>query len=515
MATKPTQTITVRATNANYVGGPPALQGTATKIEPVGGVADGWQGDQKPPAQWENYLNYPRDLWTVWVEQGSFVKLLNPHIIEANADGTIFASAADFGDTSSDDEGLKVRPNNGSGETGILCEVQYDKPGGIFRGSSVDPGARPLIAEQDAASGVAFEAKGLDNSGAILATSFGFSTVIQATAQSDGGKGMIVTGRQNVISGSGNEIKNIGPGINLKVGYQGASNIGGLGIDVKGGDGDGSVAGGDGVRAIGGINGGNGPGTGLRASSDAPEGSAIIATNLAVTASGNVINTQGAVRAVPILATQSGGKMPAGVFQTTSVAVDISAPIRLVPQAFNLLAEGVQNGSMWFYEDSAEYRPRFHGATSQWFSYSTDPSCFAFVDNVDDDTSGVATTETDISGASAIQFVSQGIPIGTGDVRIRVNFRIKKDDATIPADDYQMIINDVTAGDITIFTIIGSMAKGEGGDDIFTEHTREFRYTLPAAGQRVFKFRHQKLTGANGSIAMEGLNVVIEPYQRM
>ena len=86
MATKPTLTFVdrIRAQDVVYTNGPVPLQGTVTKLPPPGWavpavgnqIQEGFKADQKPPAQWQNFLDNRSDVWGEWLELGTSAALI-------------------------------------------------------------------------------------------------------------------------------------------------------------------------------------------------------------------------------------------------------------------------------------------------------------------------------------------------------------------------------------------------------------------------------------------------------
>lgn len=83
---KPVSSPTPWATNTNYSGGPAI--GTPTKVGVPSSVQqNGWEPDQKPPAQWENDWHNEIYLWCLWVYAGVATAAETAHIIETDANG--------------------------------------------------------------------------------------------------------------------------------------------------------------------------------------------------------------------------------------------------------------------------------------------------------------------------------------------------------------------------------------------------------------------------------------------
>ncbi len=87
MATKPTFVFTW-ASDALYTNGPALLVGTPTKISPSAAkLAEGWNADEVPPAQWQNFILNDYSGWVVWVNAASPIATADTHLVETDAQG--------------------------------------------------------------------------------------------------------------------------------------------------------------------------------------------------------------------------------------------------------------------------------------------------------------------------------------------------------------------------------------------------------------------------------------------
>ncbi len=92
MPTKPLIGLYLWASDINYSTGPAPLIGTATKITPPLAESDeGWNADQKPPAQWENFSVNLITQWTEWLRLGVNTAAADAHVVETDSAGTISA----------------------------------------------------------------------------------------------------------------------------------------------------------------------------------------------------------------------------------------------------------------------------------------------------------------------------------------------------------------------------------------------------------------------------------------
>lgn len=89
MPTKPALGAFLWSSDLNYTTGPAPLIGTATKITPPASESDeGWNADQIPPAQWENFRSNYTTQWTSdWVRLGTSVADADAHIVETDSAG--------------------------------------------------------------------------------------------------------------------------------------------------------------------------------------------------------------------------------------------------------------------------------------------------------------------------------------------------------------------------------------------------------------------------------------------
>lgn len=128
MAVRPTIPIDIRASQANYTTGDPALIGTPTKIARSGAdVTEGYKVDTAASpapvfAQNVNYEDNRNDQWLFWVTQGSDSPTADAHIVETNTGGFINVRGAQITEvsisTNGTDRGITI--NAFSGSTGIL-----------------------------------------------------------------------------------------------------------------------------------------------------------------------------------------------------------------------------------------------------------------------------------------------------------------------------------------------------------------------------------------------------------
>jgi hypothetical protein len=113
MATRPSITVNVRASDATYTTGDPALITTATKIARAGAdIAEGYKVDtlvspQAVFAQNKNFEDNRNDQWVEWVSFGSNAAGGDAHIVETDSGGDINVVGVNCSD-------VRVTPNTGT-----------------------------------------------------------------------------------------------------------------------------------------------------------------------------------------------------------------------------------------------------------------------------------------------------------------------------------------------------------------------------------------------------------------
>lgn len=113
MATRPSITVNVRASQANYTTGPAVLIGTATKITRAGAdITEGYKvdsplGTSPVSAQETNFEDNRNDQWVLWVSEGSSAAGGDTHIVETDSSGDINVVGVNS-------ENIRVTPNTGN-----------------------------------------------------------------------------------------------------------------------------------------------------------------------------------------------------------------------------------------------------------------------------------------------------------------------------------------------------------------------------------------------------------------
>jgi len=339
MAIKPTVSIIVRASDDNYTTGPAALIGTPTKVPaPAPETAEGWKADQKPPAQWFNNYDNPRDLYTKWVEEGTWDHLTTAHIKEADSSGLTKFSASEHGNTASDNESLTVRPNNGTNETGLYALVAYSKPAGIFESINSDVSAL-VVRGTDGTDGVVgilrvespeFGPRAFH----VEAQQFSATKYAARINQTGSSTGLYVTGG----NASEAQIENGSPALIAVGGTDDSSKNGGFAAQFLGQSGDITS------RIVD-----------VRMLTGSTSGAGIYVTTAGFMTGIIVEDGSGRDTCMRLISKDSGG-------------ADKSAPLILQPQTHTLSGSAVDDGAIWIQEDDAggqsQFRPRLHGGES-------------------------------------------------------------------------------------------------------------------------------------------------------
>lgn len=149
------------ATNAVYAGGP--FVGQPTKVAvPAGVIADGWQPDQKPPAEYQNQWQSDVAAWLQWVLDGSSSGGLTAHIVETNGSGVASIARAVLGGTTLAAPALTATSNTG----GAAAIVGEDTTGALGV-QGIGSGASAGVRGENTGTGCAVEgvALGTDNDG--------------------------------------------------------------------------------------------------------------------------------------------------------------------------------------------------------------------------------------------------------------------------------------------------------------------------------------------------------------
>ncbi len=165
MATRPSITVNVRASAANYTTGDPALITTATKIARSGAdISEGYKVDtvaspQAVFAQNKNFEDNRNDQWVEWVSLGSSQDDSDTHIVETDSSGDINVLGVNCEDvqvvTDGTTNGITITANSSSKGINLLRDA-----------SNTDNGI--LVTSQDGATGVAVEIDVSGNSTGLL-----------------------------------------------------------------------------------------------------------------------------------------------------------------------------------------------------------------------------------------------------------------------------------------------------------------------------------------------------------
>ncbi len=136
--TKPAITPVIWATDANYTTGPAVLIGTPNKISlSAADLAEGWNGNEIPPAQWTNWLLNHVTQWTNYVALSSATADIDDTIVQRNTDGRVALAALTLGGTTSADYPLDIQEtNSGNSERAINVELTTDAHAAYLTGDS-------------------------------------------------------------------------------------------------------------------------------------------------------------------------------------------------------------------------------------------------------------------------------------------------------------------------------------------------------------------------------------------
>lgn len=496
MATKPTISFVnlIHSQDDNYTTGPPELLGSLTKIAPPDAeLREGWNADQKPPAQFENFLGNRQDQYCAWVELGSISADLNAHIIEANFEGTVRIASIRAGDTGHASHGIFVRPNSGEGEAGIFAQNQYTKPAGIFETNNLTETALIVRAPPAVIGGIG------GNPGI-------FRVETGDTGVSTGPPGLHIQA-ETAVDVPAMRINQTGRGFGLLInggdGDPGNTQTGSAAIEATSGVDAGGESGGPAGRFIGAAGYTLSGSAVLLVESDDATPSLGVEVKASDTMTGlQIFHTGGLAPCVRLRGFDAGG-------------ADRSAPLVLVPQTFSLGGVNVEDGAMWHEQSSfaggKQIHPRFHGDDSSWYHWGRNPMCAIFKENKTLITGPGTGAFFDIL-TNAI-FPLSLIPIDTGDVIISVFFDVQRtaNGSDIEANagaTFEVI--DVTATNDVIFVTTVDLHPTTGGDEdrLKVYFSAKFKYTLPAPGQREFKMQIQRGNSPGGTSSITVTSIV-------
>jgi hypothetical protein len=484
---RPTISIgTARANLAQYTTGPAVLIGTDTKIAaPALQTDNGWQADQKPPAQWENNYNYPRDLWTLWVEAGSFNALLLDHIVETDVNGQTNIAGIVAGGTVGAFDGIQCRPNNNiASNAGINAIADFGKPGGKFQ-TAVD-GLSAMEVRQVGVAG--FFGAAID----ILCVGEGFMAI-----DSEASGGFLPSAKFVNLGLAGSGIRGEGGPANPLALLDGGSGVIGIG-----GDADGGFPGGAGIQGRAGD----------------PDGPAILAENLFANGAGVCVSVEAANRVVGLEIDQTGGRSTAARLRASEVGIDAAAPLVLVPQTFEPGNEGLEAGNVWIERQDigigTQYKPRFEGRDFNDFAWTRGPHCHLYAE-VGSVTGPLSDAAFDVVASAS--FDDEMAPFKAGTVIVKLYGIVGRTSvgADIDATSGAVLqVDDLTAVSMIYLDNVDLFPKNLGSDENTLRHEfyRSFEYTLPAGGSRSFKvLAARKLGSVSGSITIGRFRLEIVP----
>lgn len=165
MATRPSITVNVRASQTLYTTGPGALIGSATKIARAGAdITEGFKVDSPlgtfpVNAQEKNFEDNRNDQWVEWVSFGSSQNDSDTHIVETDSSGDINVLGVNCEDvqvvTDGISNGIAITASSSSKGINILRDA-----------SNTDNGI--LVTSNDGATGVAVQIDVTGNSTGLL-----------------------------------------------------------------------------------------------------------------------------------------------------------------------------------------------------------------------------------------------------------------------------------------------------------------------------------------------------------
>lgn len=454
--------VVIWASDVNYSTGPLLLQGTATKIaRGAAQYAEGWVGDEVPPAQEVNDTLSKVTTWAKWAGEGSFAGAEDDHIVETNSDGeTSLARLSILGHTTIGGASLDVV--------------------GSVSGTAVS-----------------------------LANTNGNFTVTVTNNSS-------LAGLRSTQTGTGPALEGIALGTNND-GVQGSGTGTGVGVvgdggaTGHGGEFTGGASAGHGVVGIGGAI----ASAGVRGEAEASAGSFAvegIATHIdqatiigrtfgGATSSAKAIHGLAGNDAIGVHGDAADGY---GVVAESDTTTPKRAAFRLVPQDANPTT--ALNGDVFFKD--TENRPRFR-ADGNWREYWSSISGYTHGHGADA-TGGRnnAAFNTEFSTTLA----APNEPSATGIVVIKVTGRFRNQTAALST--IQIKVRDATAAadvgtDVEVrmsetnAAVVTSSANAYEKTISFTK-----QYSLPAAGARTFDL--QVATLVAGGVEWADLNMEID-----
>lgn len=495
MPTRPVSTVVIRASNLNYAGGPVALQGTATKImPPAASTDDGWQADQKPPAQWQNFNDHTPDEWVKWLSLGTDAKQEEAHVLEADILGRTSLVALDVGNiVGSDLESIVCRPNGGSNITGLFVETSFNKPGAHFLG----------IFEAVSAAQFLYTAGNVADSAS--------PGLLRFDVEQDGPPAIRIEAATQQAAVFINQTRFTGPCIKAQAGP---------------GD-DGELAGGPAFWGVAGTDDSFTPG-GLagRFDSTQPLGDCVNINMTGGAATGAALRIVSTNASTAIIASQVSGKGTAVHLFSSNQGSDRNAPLRLQPQNFDVSGLGALDGVYWHRTNTftngsgggEQHHPRFYGQQAMWLQWTSQPMCA-----IDEH---IQTSDPHIEGqdnnaffvVQTVEFPDKMIPLAVGIVIIHVRGMIRRNaQATdiLDKDGCSIKLVDLgpSGGDI-IETEFDLVAKdvGQIANTIYTWYEMTIEYALPTSGPREFQvLAARNPSGASGAITVRDPSISVRP----
>lgn len=541
MATKPLNSTPIFASDEFYTVGPKV--GRLTKSTDLG-AALATQGnvpgkDFPTAANEDNAWLNTSSLLTDWLFKGSNQKTTSANVVETDSNGTISASKFDCGDANVTGpaalfrnnitgSAVKIINNDGAGQALEIDSTSTisGSPESIRITNNRSGFSSHMIVADTTAGPDSLGGIGLNvSSSRTLATS-NITARELAAVNAVNQEGVAIEAiASSVLQPAMRALNTKTGGVNLRVGFGNEdtvpSNIAGLGIESRGGDGDpdfGTVGGsgldarggdavngsfdtlgGPGVFAKGGASANQPGGYGLHAQSTGNNSTALFvehdstsnSTDLAIfdtrenNANGIVVKCPGAGNAIQVTAEGGHGLL---ILQKPSVGGVIASALALVSQADPTFTNP---GDMWvtFTGSGGGEQLRINSdGVKQYIPRMSNVWCAATVFV----TSATQVNSTTLVDIATLSFAAGQIPNDVGTIILKATGGIGSDGGTAVG----LAITDETANPgVPIVSKTIDLASGTDNRDA----SILFEYTLPTAGPRTFKLRYNLPATAGGT----------------
>ncbi len=227
------------------------------------------------------------------------------------------------------------------------------------------------------------------------------------------------------------------------------------------------------------------------------------------------IQTGGA--SVPLVASHLSGENPAARFEGFDGGAVASAPLLLVPQAYDLAGSGAQSGSVWIrkFNDIVDHfnLKAYFGNSTRWFKHTRQAYCYAR-----GEASGVVSSSGDKDTYTSLitfSFPDDLVPDSISTVRCTITGSVNRAIGSSSAIDefggLDMQLIDVTDSDEVKKTWSRDLSAN-GTASLAVDFTLKFDFALEAAGKRTFRiqFKKNSLEDNAHGIQVEDVFVTIE-----